>query len=244
MGVAQISRARVTQLFVFGSIYQAVILVHLFEPQPYVKQSPAAPLRFIQQLPRRSDFGCALLVSFALNPFEAANLEQSPNLPSFVIEPDAHAGPLANSPPELLDFKLFGRTILMVPGPAQFPVPFLVGSFRVQASKHFEALAQPLRIREPKKLVLNPGPRGAFRGERRWPELCRLAPPQKPSPGESLSGSFEKRARRFIEFGDQYVLGFTPRPLYKQRSSKARQRSSPNPRPFFLKGVEPRGLGL
>ena len=36
LGVAQNSRARVTQILVFGYIYQGSILVHLFEPQPYV----------------------------------------------------------------------------------------------------------------------------------------------------------------------------------------------------------------
>ena len=32
VGVAQNERARVTQVLVFGSIYQGAILVHLFEP--------------------------------------------------------------------------------------------------------------------------------------------------------------------------------------------------------------------
>ena len=35
MGVAQNSRATVTQVLVFGSIYQGAILAPLFEPQPH-----------------------------------------------------------------------------------------------------------------------------------------------------------------------------------------------------------------
>ena len=35
VGVAQNSKARVTQVLVFGSIYQGAILVHFCEPQPF-----------------------------------------------------------------------------------------------------------------------------------------------------------------------------------------------------------------
>ena len=34
VSVAQNSRARITQVLVFGAMYQGAILVHLFEPQP------------------------------------------------------------------------------------------------------------------------------------------------------------------------------------------------------------------
>ena len=44
MGVAQNQRDRVTQVLVFGSIYQGANLVHPFEPQPHVEGRPHVPL--------------------------------------------------------------------------------------------------------------------------------------------------------------------------------------------------------
>ena len=35
LGVVQNSRARITQVLVFGAMYQGAILVHLFEPQTF-----------------------------------------------------------------------------------------------------------------------------------------------------------------------------------------------------------------
>ena len=45
MGVAQISRARLTQVLVFGSIYQGAIMVNVFDPQPNEFLAPESSLR-------------------------------------------------------------------------------------------------------------------------------------------------------------------------------------------------------